>query len=649
MADVPSSSWFACSFRKPIQCSSIFSLATSVMTGAVCFAYWMYMRRKSTETSFFVLLAFVRVVLDVDGRGLAQRGPCAVLRGGRGHEVLHLHLRPDRDAASRAVVPQHVVGHETGPLRRLVVEDDEQQVETREQRLRQPDVEGHRVSHRVEAVHGVRRRHHGAAPVEGRLDAGLGDGDAALLHCFVHGHTVAVAHLVELVDAQHAAVREHHGACRQCLVAGVRVRDDGAGEPDAAASLTRRGQRKGRKLHHEAEQLRLGRRRLAHEQQVDVASDVVVVHVLLHAAEHLQQNGLLHLVVAEDGRRDGGREDFEDVGVLRHLSDVRDLLRQQVQPALLFLVDERHVVRKKGGAELLVVLRVRHVDADDPHTVPRLARVHKVSLHTHLDRTGQAAHRRLLRPLLHDQVLHVGVHAQPVLRAQQVAVDILLRHHVHRRQHLVVDVGAHLVPVLPLDERVLLLVPVHRLHHLRDVRRRVRHHALERHELVQVPRAELPRRHAEAAEVAFEAYLQLADVQVQLHKVLVLHHLTQRLVQETHVVLRRQQHLVSQVHGVAVAAAAEVVQILHVQHKAPPPLGDHRVDEACVLLRAFLVCPEEVAAHLLHSLLRIGQLHGGARTRHRRGGTSLAVRFAMPDVRALTGTVNEGGDSIHPQ
>ena len=61
------------------------------------------------------------------------------------------------------------------------------------------------------AVDRVGRSQHGAAGVEAGVDAGLSDGDAALLHHLVDGCAVHVGHLVELVDADHASVRQHHG------------------------------------------------------------------------------------------------------------------------------------------------------------------------------------------------------------------------------------------------------------------------------------------------------------------------------------------------------------------------------------------------------------------------------------------------------
>lgn len=61
------------------------------------------------------------------------------------------------------------------------------------------------------AVDGVGSSQYGAAGIETGVDTGLGDCDAALLHHLVDGCAVHVGHLVELVDAHHAAVSQHHG------------------------------------------------------------------------------------------------------------------------------------------------------------------------------------------------------------------------------------------------------------------------------------------------------------------------------------------------------------------------------------------------------------------------------------------------------
>ena len=64
------------------------------------------------------------------------------------------------------------------------------------------------------------------------------------------------------------------------------VRRDRGGEPDARAPAARRRDRERRGVQHEAQHLRLGRRRVADHEQVDVPADVRPVReVLLRAAE----------------------------------------------------------------------------------------------------------------------------------------------------------------------------------------------------------------------------------------------------------------------------------------------------------------------------------------------------------------------------
>lgn len=69
------------------------------------------------------------------------------------------------------------------------------------------------------AVDRVGSSQHGAAGIEASVDAGLGDGDAALLHHLVNGGAVHIRHFVELVDAHHAPVTQNHGSRLQPALA----------------------------------------------------------------------------------------------------------------------------------------------------------------------------------------------------------------------------------------------------------------------------------------------------------------------------------------------------------------------------------------------------------------------------------------------
>ena len=87
---------------------------------------------------------------------------------------------------------------------------------------------------------------------------------------------VPVGHLVELVDANHPAVRQHHRPGLEPLLARVLVGRDGRGQTDAgrAASRGRDGER--RDVHHGAEQLGLGDSGVPDHEDVDVAVCVQV-------------------------------------------------------------------------------------------------------------------------------------------------------------------------------------------------------------------------------------------------------------------------------------------------------------------------------------------------------------------------------------
>lgn len=51
----------------------------------------------------------------------------------------------------------------------------------------------------------------------------LGDADGLLLHDLVDGGAVGVGHLIELVDAAHALVRQHQRAALQHHLASERI------------------------------------------------------------------------------------------------------------------------------------------------------------------------------------------------------------------------------------------------------------------------------------------------------------------------------------------------------------------------------------------------------------------------------------------
>ena len=86
-------------------------------------------------------------------------------------------------------------------------------------------------------------------------DAGLGDADRLLLHGLVDRDAVVGVHLVELVDAHHAAVGQHHRAALDRELARVGVLYDGRSQPRCRGAFARGVDRDRRGPLHELQEL----------------------------------------------------------------------------------------------------------------------------------------------------------------------------------------------------------------------------------------------------------------------------------------------------------------------------------------------------------------------------------------------------------
>lgn len=133
----------------------------------------------------------------------------------------------------------------------------------------------------------------------------LGNGNGLLFHDLVDGGTVTFGHFVELIDAANALVGQHECAALQNHLVGERVLHDGgrqtdARRPTAGGVLAAHGQ-----AIDVAQQLRFRHTRVAHQANVDVATDPHAVRPLIDATDQQQQQRLLHVQVAENFRRNG--------------------------------------------------------------------------------------------------------------------------------------------------------------------------------------------------------------------------------------------------------------------------------------------------------------------------------------------------------
>mmetsp|Transcript_2185 Transcript_2185/g.6453 ORF Transcript_2185/g.6453 Transcript_2185/m.6453 type:complete len:575 (+) Transcript_2185:7-1731(+) len=228
------------------------------------------------------------------------------------------HRRTADALAAETVHSQHVLADSRVQLGVHLVQQDKEQVEARQQRVGQAHILHHGTVCVIGAVHRVGRCHHRAARVERGVDARLGDCDRLLLHRLVNCHAVQVAHLVELVDAANAAVRQHKRTRLQHCLLGVGVLADVRREANSARAAARGIDPARRNLVYVRQQLRLGRAWVAHEQHVDLAAPPPAAaprEVLVCAAEELAQDALLDVVQAEHRGRHRARQRLVDIAL----------------------------------------------------------------------------------------------------------------------------------------------------------------------------------------------------------------------------------------------------------------------------------------------------------------------------------------------
>lgn len=127
---------------------------------------------------------------------------------------------------------QNVVGDVAVFLGVQIIQDDEQQIETRQERVRQIDVFLRADVAIVLAIDRIRCRNNRASRIQRGLDAGLGNGDCLLFHYFVDRNTVQVTHFVEFINAHHAPVSQHHCTSLKTPITRFRVGSDSSCQTD---------------------------------------------------------------------------------------------------------------------------------------------------------------------------------------------------------------------------------------------------------------------------------------------------------------------------------------------------------------------------------------------------------------------------------
>lgn len=264
------------------------------------------------------------------------------------------------------------------------------------------------------------------------MDASLGDGDSLLFHGLVDSDTVVLAHLIELIDADQTTIGQHHGTSLQATFASVRVGRDGSSQTDAGRSLTSGRNSEGGNDHGRAEELTLGRRRIADHEDVDITTKMgAVVKILLHTRKKLKSQSLLDDLMTVDGRGDTAAEDGKDIVTLADGTDGTDILGREVEVADipsedLDIVDQNNSLEETGGGGLPGSRGGQGtVNTNDLDTIAGLDTVDEVVVKNKLDGTGELSHGSTLGHLLQSDGLMILEGGQAELGLELIALFVL--------------------------------------------------------------------------------------------------------------------------------------------------------------------------------------------------------------------------------
>eukprot|EP00754_Rhynchopus_humris_P015309 Rhum_TRINITY_DN14433_c38_g1::Rhum_TRINITY_DN14433_c38_g1_i1::g.91428::m.91428 len=377
-----------------------------------------------------------------------------------------------------------------------LVEQQPQDVETRQQRRRQVDVLRRRLARLPPSELRVRGGQDGRARVQRGDDATLRDVHRLLLHDLVDSRAVAFVHLVELVDAADALVADHQRSSLQHGLTRVFVARDARRQTDAAASLTRREDAARADVCLPPQQLRLGHTGVAHQTDVEVAPEFQAV--LLRETEpsdELAGKHLLHVFHAVDlgcQRVDELVHQALLVHLRAHRCDVVFRVRREdVLVRLLRQLDvdrlEVRPGRNRRRVHALALLRVGQEHARHLHGRAGSGHPAQAALEHNLHRPRHTPLRHVLRKLLETQLLVLRELRRPVLHVQLAAAGVRaadVRRTLRQRRVLHADdVLVHAV--------VARVAHVRRNRHARLHRRRRDAHACQDGQLPQVASGQL--------------------------------------------------------------------------------------------------------------------------------------------------------------
>eukprot|EP00968_Pinguiococcus_pyrenoidosus_P028088 scaffold7625_cov277-Pinguiococcus_pyrenoidosus.AAC.7 len=376
------------------------------------------------------------------------------------------------------------------------IQQEEQQVESTQQRVWQVHVLADRALLVVAAVERIGGSEDCCAGVQPRGDPGFRDAHRLLLHHFVDRRPILVVHLVELVNAADALVRQHERPALERHLSADLIPGHGCREPHPAAALAGGVNGPGSDDGDVLEELRLGNPGIPHEADVDVAPNrhAVPQRSMYAPGEHEEQ-GLLHVLIAPDCRRDApgkprirvGRVRKLVDGVLDALVDVHQLVVVLLVPVGVLHLDEG--VGDQASPQGLVAAPAHgHEDAADRHEIARLQAADHLSPKMRRDRARHVAHGHLIGQLLQLGLLErnelgsAGLQLQPALCLVLLAVRGVAEHQWQK-----VFPADLLIDFVPAG-----IARVRAYAHERSHRRDSRDHRLDRHQGADVRCAHLP-------------------------------------------------------------------------------------------------------------------------------------------------------------
>lgn len=149
--------------------------------------------------------------------------------------------------------------------------------------------------------------------------------------------TIRLVHLVKLINASNTIVGKHKRASLEQHLVGDRVLGHGSSETDTRGTFTGRVDAARGDTGNVLEKLGFGNSRVAHEANVEFATDLhSVARVLGDTADEHEQESLLDVFVAVNVGRDAAGEVVVEVGIVLEVDEaLADLVGEDVLRVLL--------------------------------------------------------------------------------------------------------------------------------------------------------------------------------------------------------------------------------------------------------------------------------------------------------------------------